>query len=294
MKNNKYLNFIKELYCRVLDDEIDALAAQLTYYLLLSIFPFLIFLITLISYTPMTSEQALFSLSEYLPKDVYKIVIDTIYQTLKSRSGALLSIGMIATLWTASNGLSALMRGINKAYDQKESRPYWKVKYISLIFTIGLALVLLFSLFLVIFGEVIANNIFSYFGVPDVFRKIWTALRFFLPIITSIIVFIILYYFTPNRRISIKSVIPGSLFSSLGWILISLPFSVYVNNFSNFSRMYGSLGGIIVLLVWLYWCSIIILIGGEINAILHFGQYKKCPPKCEHLDYILGIFKRKS
>ena len=121
----KGYEMLKDFYQRFQEHEVPALGAQLTYYLILAFFPFLIFLLTLLSYTPITSEEALNNLSRFLPADAYKVVIEVLRQTLSSSRQTLLSLGALFTIWASSNGINAVIRGINKAYDESETRPFW-------------------------------------------------------------------------------------------------------------------------------------------------------------------------
>ena len=274
MSNKKWYKLLKYLYYRFKHDEIPAIGAQLTYYLILAIFPFLIFLIALVSYTPITVEQAIRNMSGFLPGETHKVMIGVLHQITTPKSNAFISFGMIAAIWTASNGVMALVRGINKAYDKEETRPFWKVRGISVLFTLALALIILFSFIMLVFGELLGDNLFRILGIRYPFKTVWNILRFVIPVITMLIVFICLYYIIPNKRLKFKEVIPGSFFCTFGWAVTSLLFSFYVNNFNNYARTYGSIGGIIALLIWMYWCSIIMLLGAEINAILTLGLDK--------------------
>jgi len=271
LKINKWKKIFKEIYVRFKDDEVPALGAELTYYLILAFFPFLIFLITLLSYTSVAMEDIFSYLSRLLPAAAYEIIVSIIQQTVKSRSETTLSLGMLFTLWAASNGILAFIRGLNKAYDQKETRPFWKKMIVSLFFTIGFALVILISFSMLVLGRVLGQHAFSFLGFSYFFNTAWDVIRYTTVFTVMMLVFICMYRCIPNRRLCLKEVIPGSVFSTVGWVVISLVFSYYVNNFANFSNMYGSLGGIFILLLWLYWSSIIILIGGEINATLAFN-----------------------
>lgn len=282
MTNKKWLLILKNLYCRFQDDEIPALGAQLTYYLLLAFFPFLIFVLTLLSYTHLASEEALVDLSRFLPANAYEVVHRIVEETVTPNRGTLLSFGMVAAFWLASNGVGALIRGINKAYDQEEKRPFWKVRGISLLFTLGMAVIIILSFGMLVFGELLGAYMFDILGVPHLFKAAWNIIRYLIPLAAMMLVFILLYHYTPNHRMRLKEVVPGSIFSTFGWVITSLVFSFYVNNFVNFSITYGSIGGIIVLLMWLYWSSIIVLIGGELNATLAFIRQGRLKPKIKH------------
>ncbi len=249
--------------------EVPALGAQMSYYLILAFFPFLIFLLILLSFTPITGDLALADLSRLLPSSSYKIIAEVVEQTLAAKRHTLLSFGLIFTLWSASSGVNAIIRGVNKAYDEPETRSFWMITGISLLFTIGLVIVIILSLTLMVLGKFLGLMFFNYFGFSSLFSASWGVFRFSLPLIVMLMVFAFFYRVAPNRKIAFTEVLPGAIFSTLGWVATSWAFSYYVNNFANYSRTYGSLGGIIVLLLWLYLSSIIILLGGELNAILH-------------------------
>lgn len=273
--NNILIIIAKRIYSRFKDNNIPAFASQLTYSFILSFFPFLIFLLTLISYTPVNSEKLLAFFSDTLPQVSYDIVLSTINQAIASRKGTLLPIGVITTIWMSSNGMNAVISGLNKAFNQKESRPFWKVRGISVIATLFLAMAILFSLVLLVFGEIIGKNIFQILGFSHLFIAVWNVARYVITFLSMTFVFSLLYRYTPNNPPSLKEVVPGAVFTTLGWIIVSLLFSLYVNNYSSYSNMYGGIGGIIILLIWLYWISVIILLGGELNASLIYIREKK-------------------
>jgi len=264
----RWFNATLHFYRRFQAHEIPALGAQMSYYLILAFFPFLIFLLILLSFTPITGDLALADLSRLLPEASYKIIQEVVDQTLAAKRHTLLSFGLIFTLWSASSGVNAIIRGINKAYDEPETRPFWIITGISLLFTIGLAIVIILSLTLLVLGKFLGLMFFNYLGFSRFFLAGWGVLRFALPLVVMLMVFAFIYRVAPNRKISFIEVLPGAFFSTLGWVATSWVFSFYVNNFANYSRTYGSLGGIIVLLLWLYLSSIIILLGGELNAVL--------------------------
>lgn len=271
-------NFIKQLYVRFQEDEVSALGAQMTYYLILAFFPFLIFLLTIISYTSVTSEIILNNLRPILANNSFEMVEDFVNETLRAGNKTLLSFGMIGTLWAASTGVMAIIRGLNKAYDVAENRPFWKARILSILFTLALGVVILLSFVLLIFGKGIGEQIFIFLHFPDHFDTIWNFIKYSIPLATMLVVFIFIYKVTPNKSLSIREVISGAVFSTLGWIITSILFAFYVNNWGNYTKMYGSIGGIIVLLIWMYISSIIILLGGEINATLSSlreGKHKK-------------------
>lgn len=262
------IKVVKKLYERSLKDEVSAMSAQISYHLLLSFFPFLIFVVTLFGYTSLTGEKMLNELGLVMPEATHRLIMNVMGEITAKRNGTLLSFGVISALWIASRGFTAVIKGINKAYGCAETRPFWKVKGLGILCTIGVALLILFSFVMLVFGEPIGHYIFDIIGCPLIFMHIWRYARYAISIATLMFVLATLYYILPNKRLRIPEVLPGTLCSSALWIIISVGFSFYVNNYNNYSGLYGSIGGIIILLIWLYLSSMIILLGGELNAVL--------------------------
>ncbi|WP_064505539.1 YihY/virulence factor BrkB family protein [Defluviitalea phaphyphila] len=283
---------LKELYCRFQDDDIPALGAQLTFYLILSFFPFLIFLFTLFSYTEVTSESFLQNLSSLLPDTAYYFVYISVQEMIKGRSPSLLSFGALTTLWSASNGINAIIRALNKSYNEEETRSFIKLKALSIISTILLSLFILFSFIFIISGEKIITNILLGLKLNYKFNLFLISLRHILLISAIFIILLFLYKYLPNRKLKFSQVVPGALFSVIFWIFLSLLFSSYVNNLGKFNKMYGSLGGIIVLLLWLYISSMVILLGGELNGIFVFSKERKFKPPSKKFSIHFINFKK--
>ena len=272
--------FLKDQVSRFIEDDILSAGAQATFYILLSLFPFLIFLITLISYTPVLDfQENAVIFATLMPKNAYDIVKGIIDQTVANRSSTLLSFGMIFTIWSSTSGVSALIRGINRAYDQEEKRPFWRLIGLSLYFTIELTAVIMLSLVLIVFGKIMGTHFFVFLGFSDMFVAGWNNVRNIIAFTAIILVFLSLMRKAPNRKIRRLEAFPGAVFASVGWIVISLGFSYYANNLGNYTRVYGSLGGIIALMMWIYLSSIMILIGAEINASLIYSKHGKLKEK---------------
>lgn len=269
LEDRKWYSVLKKIYERYKEDEVPALSAQITYYLVLSLFPFLIFLSALASYLPIDGNKVMDDLSRLIPPYIISLIKGIVGEILETRSTALLSFSMLGTLWASSKGISSIIRGLNKAFDEEEKRPFWKLAPLSLLFTVVFAVGILFSIILLVFGEVIGRNLFRNLGISLSFERTWDLIRLVASVLLLLLVFIALYYLMPNRRMKIRQTIPGALFATLGWLIVSLVFSIYVNNFNYFSVTYGSIGGIILLLIWLYWISMLVLMGGEVNAAIH-------------------------
>lgn len=268
--NKKWFLFLYNLIYNIRKDEVTAIGAQLTYYLILSIFPFFIFFLNVVGHTSLAIETLLNDWIILLPTETQTLLYRVIEEITLSSSETLLSLSIILALWSGSLGISAIIRAINKAYNISRKRNYIKLKILSLLFTIALVILLMIVLATLVFGEVIGNAIFTYIGAINVFYRVWENSRRVIALSSMIIIFALLYKYSiaPKERQYIKLVhtLPGAIFATIGWIVASGVFSFYVNNFANYSKTYGSLGGVIVLLVWLYITSIMIVLGGEING----------------------------
>ena len=257
-----------------MNDELLSTGAEITFFMLLSLFPFLIFIINLLSYTAIESLMDNIEIfAEFMPENAFLIFKDIITQSVSHRNGTLLSFGMLFTVWSSTSGVTSLIKGINRAYDQEETRPFWKIIITALYITCELAIVIIFSLLLIVFGKTLGKYYLLNHGISNFFFTIWDIIRYVIAIITIILVFTSLYHHTPNKKLHLNEAIPGAIFASIGLVIISLGFSFYVDNFGNYSNLYGSLGGIIALLTWIYISSIVFLTGGEINASLFFKKH---------------------
>jgi len=268
---------LKDIIKRIKIHEVPSLAAQLAYYLLLSMFPFLLFLISLAGHMPVTGEHVIDELGRILPDNTFETIRQILAEITTGRNTAF-SFSLVTSLWAASKGVNALIRGLNKAYDINESRPFWKTRVISVLYTLGLAILLIITMVFIVLGKPIGDYISDTFGLPPrFFNTVWNWIRHVTPVLAMIITLAALYYFIPDKRLSLRTTFPGAVFTTVVWMVLSVAFSFYVNNFSSYSKVYGSIGGIIVLLIWLYWISMIILIGGEINAALvhHHSSRKR-------------------
>lgn|SRR5665648_20611 len=259
--------YIRQLIFRYKEADLPAMSAQITYYLILAFFPFLLFLINLLSFTPLSSELLITNFNTFLPNNTAILVKNLLVQTIQAKSKTLLLLGMIGSLWAASQGISAIIRGLNNSYDVKENRNFIKLSFIALIYTIGVTVMIIFAILMIVFGKIIGSYLFGLIGATTLFEIIWSFLRYGIALTIMLITFLLLYKYVPNRRLRFKNIIVGTIFTTVGWVTTSLLFSFYVNTFANYSKVYGSLGGVIALISWLYISTLIILLGGELNAI---------------------------
>lgn len=266
-KYNKKVRFIME-YSNY--REINSKAAEISFYLLLSLFPFLIFTISLVVYTPLIKlSKYIFVLDKMLPSSIFKIVSALTQSAIDNRSFNFLILSFILAMYTMSRAVLCLIRGMNKSYNIRETRPDFEVLFISLVFVIMLLVLIFISMIFLVFGENLGSFLFNLIGLDQYFMYIWNLCRYIIGIVTVIIILMNLYRFTPNKKLTFKEVMPGAVVSTFCWIIASFCYSFYSSNFARYDIIYGSLGGIIVLMTWVYLSSWTILIGCEINARLY-------------------------
>lgn len=252
-------------------------ASALAYRAIFSLFPFLLFLIAMLG---MLDLQEFFTwlreqVSMMLPPDALNLVNPVIDQMQHQKSG-LLSVGILVALWSASIGVRSLMNAMNKAYGVEEGRPAWKLMLLSVLYTIGLAVILLMMAGLMIVGPQVIEWLASHVGLKDIVVILWTWLRLPLVVFLMMLVVAVLYYVTPDVEQKFRFITPGSVLAVIVWIAASVGFGIYVNNFGNYDATYGSIGAVIVLLLYFYISAAVLLFGAEMNAVIeHASQEGK-------------------
>jgi membrane protein len=253
-------------------DDALGLAAQLAFYLILALFPFLLVLVSLMGTfsSPALAEQVLGYFREVTPEQVYGIIESYLSDIIAGNRPApgLFSVGLVIALWSASGAFAALINALNKAYDVEETRPFWKVRGIALLMTLGLSVMVMIGVLLLVAGPPIGRGIADLFGLGEVFTLVWNVVQW--PVALSLMVFTValLYYFAPDAEQPFRWITPGGLIGVLLWVLASVIFRFYVSNFGSYDATYGSIGAVIVLLLYLYISSLTILFGAELNATL--------------------------
>ena len=257
----------KEMLAHYRDDDLAAMSAQISYYLILAFFPFLFFLINLLSFTPLPNRLLLANFYAILPQDTAMLVKTMLTETVQAKSGTLLVLSMLTSLWAASRGMSAIIRGLNHSYGVKESRHFIRLNLVALLSTIGLTVMVMLSFIMIVLGRIIGSTVFGYLGAKSLFYSIWSFVRYGITIGLLLITFYLIYRYLPNRKMNGNRILTGAIFTTFGWIGASLLFSFYVNNFGSYATVYGSLGGLFALIFWLYLSTLIFLLGGALNAI---------------------------
>ena len=271
---------LKELALRTLnesrEDDVFGGAATLAFYFLLALFPLLIFLTSAIAFLPGIQDIILSGLARVAPQDAMTLLRDTLSDIVSHRNGGLLSLGLIASLWSASSGVASLMDALHIAYDVEETRPFWKRRLKAIALTLAMAVLVAGGAFLIMIGDRL-----------DGWAKSWLKVSSLLAFVSSVIGYLAgigflflgieaLYYFAPDIPPERRYVKPGALFATIGIVIGSLLFSIYVRLGPSASATYGSLGAVITLMLWLYLLGLMLLIGGEINS--EFGKPAKEDP----------------
>ena len=259
--------YARQLALHYRDDDLAAMSAQISYYLILAFFPFLFFLINLLSFTPLPNRLLIANFNAILPQETALLVKTMLTETVQAKSGAMLVLSMLASLWAASRGMSAIIHGLNHSYGVKESRRFIRLNLVALLSTVGLSVMVLISFIMIVLGRIIGSTIFGYMGAKSLFYSIWSFLRYGITFGLLLTTFYLIYRYLPNRKLTGNHVLAGTIFTTVGWIGASLLFSFYVNNFGSYATVYGSLGGMFALIFWLYISTLIFLLGGAINAI---------------------------
>ncbi|WP_236895819.1 YihY/virulence factor BrkB family protein [Clostridium beijerinckii] len=267
IKLSSKVNLIIHLIVKIKRDDVFALASQLAYYLILSFFPFMLFLMTLAGFSSISSKQILGQLNVMLPRSVLELTQSTVVEIFDNQYTGLLGISILLTLWTASSAFKAIIKSINKAYNFKEERSFIKLSIISMLGILALAVTIILALTALVFGNVIGDYIKSINPFYEIILIIWNIFRYAFILAIMISIFICVYKFAPAKKLVWKEVIAGSIFSTVGWVLVSFVFSFYIDNFNNYSRFYGSLGAVFILMTWLFLISIIFILGVEINFV---------------------------
>ena len=256
--------------------EISSKAAEVSFYLLLSLFPFILFTITIIVYIPIIHiNRYIYLLQNIMPEAAFSIANSIIQSAIENRSISVGITSFFLTMWTSSKAVRALIKGINKSYNVKETRSFIKVFSIALIFTIMLLFLIFSSMVFLVFGERLGHFLLEFLGVGKVLINVWNIWRNLIGVSTIIIILLSLYIYTPNKKVKLVDCIPGAVVATLSWFLISYVYSYYANHYANYEVIYGSIGGIIILMTWIYLSSWAILIGSEVNAKIFYIKNKK-------------------
>ncbi len=256
-------NILLDFSAKMKKQNISTFAASTAFFFFLSIVPMLIMVCTIIPYTPLTEENLVEAVTDLTPDQVDGLAKSLISDIYKNSAGVL-SIALIATLWSASKGVMALMRGLNAINGVEENRNYFVVRVIASFYTIVMLIVMVLSLFLMVFGDQLVNLMLH--RIPQLKQLVSFIMNFRFIFVWAVlsVLFAAVYAYVPDKKLAFREQIPGAVFSAVVWSVFSWAFSYYVT-YGNSYGIYGSLSIIIIVLLWMYFCMYIILIGAYLN-----------------------------
>jgi membrane protein len=256
------------VYRKAYKDHAFGRAAELAYFFLLALFPFLIFLLSAFSFMSGLQEALLDWFARLMPPEAMELVANWVESVVSGSSGGLLSFGLLGALWAASKGMQAIIFALNTAYDVEEERSYWMTKLIAPVLTLSLSLFIVGGQVLIMFGDWLAIWLTGLLGLGDRFAALGQYIDYLIGLLLLTVGIGLIYHFAPNRKRKWRLITPGAIFAVSASVIVSILFSYYLRIAPKHNAVYGSLGAVIVLLLWLYLWGLALFIGGEINSVI--------------------------
>ena len=275
------IHFIKHIlsfFKAIGKDNLSSFASEAALFTIISFFPFLMLCFIVVSITPLTPGFILRLINDSFPRDI-KQIFQTIIQQINNTSKTVIIFTAFTALWSASRGFMAIVKGLNKIYRTGESRNGIIIRFYSLLYTIGFAVLLALTLVLLVFGNSLYHWLISLAPWITDLALLIMGIRASVILVFLFLYFLIMFVVMPNRKSNIFYEFPGAFLASLGWICFSYGFSFYIDHMANFSVMYGSLTAIVLLLLWVYFCMYILFIGAELNYRIRNYVAKKLDDK---------------
>jgi membrane protein len=246
------------------------MAAALSYYFVLSLFPSLIFLSAVVAYLPVPNlfEQALSMMSQFLPPDSMGLVRRVLADVITPNRGTFLSFGILGTAWAASGGFAAAIEALNIAYDVKDDRPFWKTRPLAIALSLITGFLLLLALSVMIVGPRFGEWLAARVHLSHLFVLLWPYIHWTIASGFTVLAVEALYFLAPNVKQRFLATLPGAVLAVGCWLGLSYLLGMYFRHFANFNKTYGTLGAAIALMTWLYWTGFAMLLGAELNAEL--------------------------
>ena len=267
----------RRVWAEIWEDEVTDRGAALAYYFLFALFPTLLFLTVLLGLLPLPGlmDRLLQYGDQALPGDAASIVRRTWVEINRGAGGGLLSIGVLTALWASSNGMASIMSALNVAYDIEDTRPWWKRRLLAVVLTVGFAVFILAALVLLVFGPHIGAGVAGLFGLGTIFMSVWNVANIPIVVFFVLVGIALVYYLAPAAEQSWRWVTPGSVVALGLWLAMSWGLRLYVGRFADYNATYGSIGGIVLLMLWLYLTGVVLLVGAEINAEIEHAAARR-------------------
>lgn len=261
-----FIKKIKEFLSRLSKAHVGAYAAQSAFFLVLSLIPIILLLLTLIRYTPVTKADVMTIVYEFFPRTIRTTFISIINEVY-NQSRAIIPLTAVVAMWSAGRGVLAMTSGLNSIHGERETRNYIYLRLRSALYTVIFLVAIVLTLVVLGFGNSISLFVNAHIPFLQYITDFIIEIRTITMILVLIVVSLCIYRFLPNHKGRIKYALPGAIFNAFGWIFASFLFSIYMDIFKGFSNMYGSLTTIVLIMLWLYFCMYVMLIGGEINVV---------------------------
>ena len=254
---------IRDFSAKMKKKDISTYAASTAFFFFLSVVPMLIMICTIIPYTPLTEENLVELVTDFLPDQIDPLA-ESLISEVYDKSAGILSVALIATVWSAAKGVMALMKGLNSVNGVEEKRNYFVLRIIASFYTVVMLVVVILSLFVMVFGDQLVT--LALHRIPQLQRVVSFAMNFRFLFVWAVlsVLFAAVYAYVPDKKLAFREQIPGAVFSAVGWSIFSWVFSYYVT-YGNSYGIYGSLSIIIIVLLWMYFCMYMILIGAYLN-----------------------------
>ena len=276
----------KRVYQKLDEDEVLTRSASLSYYFMSALIPMLFFLMACLGIFAKSHDlrhSLLGYIQQFMPPDAYTVLLRTLREVAIHSSGLKLVLGLALALWSGSGGMRSIMDALNRCYHVKEGRPLWKRILLSMGLTAAISGLTIAALVIVLYGGSIAQFVGDHTGLSTITIALWKGVQWPLAFIFVVLSFAMIYYWAPDTEQQWAWITPGSLIGVLLWVGASVCFRVYLHYFNSYGKTYGSLGAVIVLLLWLYITGMAILVGGEINAEIENAAAKRGHPEAKDI-----------
>ncbi|MEF9916165.1 MAG: YihY/virulence factor BrkB family protein [Lachnospiraceae bacterium] len=262
----RMLRNIQKFTDKITENHTSAYAAQSAFFIVLSLIPIILLLLTLVQFTPVTKGDVMTAVVQVIPKSIYPTIISIVNQVY-NQSRTVIPLTAVVAVWSAGRGVLSMSSGLNCVYGSKETRNYVYLRIRAGFYTLLFLAAIVLSLIILVFGNSLSIFINSYFPVVKHIMDYLIATRTIFAIVILTMINMTIYRFLPNKKVLFRRQLPGAIFTAIGWVFASFLFSAYLDIFKGFSDMYGSLTTIVLIMLWLYFCMYVMLLGGEINVI---------------------------
>ena len=265
---DKIIVFLMKVYKEVKEDDLLSIANNLTFKMLLSLFPSVLILMSMLSYFNIDPSYLIASLKGSLPDDIMNVAVPFIIDLTQIKNPGILSFSIVFLIYSASGGFNTVMQGINKAYGQKDLRNFFHRRFVSIVLLVFFIIAIVFSLVMLIFSDNVYHFITGHFPNLYMLESIFSFVGYILTVGVLLICVVAINFLALARKKQLPQLLPGSCFTVVCWVILSKGFNIYVNNFSRYSALYGSVAGIMILMLWLNLICMVLLVGSEINAVI--------------------------